>query len=67
MGWGSGSVLMDDVIDAVEDIVQDEKTKVILYQRLIKAFEKQDCDTLDECLDKGSEAFEKAYQELHDE
>lgn len=49
MGWGSGSELMRDVIEAVKSVIGDAETRKQLYVPIIKAFEGQDCDTLQDC------------------
>lgn len=64
MGWGSGSTLMSDVIDVVEEVVPDHATRVRLYSGLILAFEDKDCDTLDECVGE-SKAFDQAYRHFY--
>lgn len=63
MGWASGSILFDKVIDAVEPHVPAEKRKA-LYIELIGAFEDQDWDTQDECMGRDPE-FDAALKELH--
>ena len=64
MGWSSGSVIMTDVIETVEDLVPNFNTRKELYKRFIEIFEDQDADTLEECLD-DSVAFREAFQEIH--
>lgn len=63
MGWGSGSMLMEDVIDALQLHVPNESSRHAVYCALIPAFEEMDCDTLCECLHMDT-AFDKAYKEL---
>lgn len=61
MGWGSGSKLMSNVIDSVEETVLDTDQKIALFYKLIENFTDRDCDTLDECLGE-SKAFDRAYR-----
>jgi len=63
MGWARGSELMSDVISAVRDCVPVGSRKV-LYSKLIDAFEKADCDTLDECIGQDPE-FKLALKERY--
>lgn len=51
MGWSSGSILMDEIIDAVNVTSLSESEKEFFYWRLIKSFKGFDCDTLSECVD----------------
>ena len=65
MGWSSGSVVMDAVIQAERKYGSSDISKrVLFYKECIKAFEKHDWDNHDECL--GIEqAFDTAVYELH--
>jgi len=64
MGWASGSRLFSDVIVSIKPIVADEKQRVIIYKKLIAAFEDFDWDTQDEC--RGEDpAYDTALNELH--
>ena len=64
MGWGSGANLMLDIINITKRHLGDTLIRTIFYRDLIKAFEKQDCDTLGDCLEIDP-AFDVAYDELH--
>lgn len=64
MGWSSGSGLMSDIIEALEDEEISYEIKVTIYKMLIDKFEEFDCDTLYECKDESA-AFKEAYNELH--
>lgn len=64
MGWASGSDLMAKVIDAVRDSGLTRPKRIKLYKKLIKAFERHDCDTLQEALDRDG-AYDDALQALH--
>lgn len=62
MGWGSGSQLMSEVLQAVQP--PNNQKGVSVCKKLIDAFEAMDCDTLDECLGEW-DAFDKAYNEFY--
>lgn len=65
MGWGSGSRLMSNIIDQLEQIESlTPEDKKSVYNAMIVDFEDQDCDTLDECLGV-SEEFDAVYYELY--
>jgi len=49
MGWSSGSSLMSDCIRVLKREVPDAKVRQRIYVGMIKAFESEDADTLDEC------------------
>ena len=68
MGWSSGSLLFNEVINTIKNnVVDDYKCRKIIYRSLITAFEEiGDCDTLDECRGKD-EAFDEAWFELYGE
>lgn len=66
MGWSSGSRLMSEIIEAIEDNVSNYETKVEIFKVLIEKFEDYDCDNLNECLDE-SIAFEEAYKSIHED
>lgn len=66
MGWGSGSTLMDSVIDAVEATTLSTRERKTLYKKLIDAFEGADWDTQDECSGRDP-AFDSALRDLHPE
>lgn len=56
MGWASGSRLAADVWAIVRDLIP-ERERMKAAKRVIAAFEKRDCDTIDEaeqlCADAG--------------
>ena len=64
MGWASGSVVMDEIIDVVKHQVFDPELRCRLYKGIIGALEGQDWDTQDEC-EGADEAYDKALMELH--
>lgn len=67
MGWASGSGLMSDIIEEIENIDGlNHDLKIEVYKVMIEKFEDHDCDTLDECVD-DSKAFEEAYYDLYPE
>lgn len=66
MGWSSGSLLMSEIIEAIQNNVDDDEVRTQIYAEIIEAFEDKDADTLDECLDEDP-AFDEAYRELHPE
>ncbi len=59
MGWASGSRVYDRIVTVLKQQVPDYKTRVAIHKELIQAFEKHDCDTLDECRDIDP-AFDEA-------
>jgi len=63
MGWSSGSSLVIDMIEIVEEFVP-KKNRVEFYRDMIPAFEERDWDNLDEAMGI-SEYFDKAAKELH--
>lgn len=64
MGWASGSGMMDEIIDAMNEVGLDEVTRKELYEKFIEIFENQDCDTLQECEGKDT-AFDDALKTVH--
>ena len=64
MGWTSGSSIMSEIIETVENLVPNFNTRKEMYKRFIEIFENEDCDTLEECLD-DSLAYKEAFQEVH--
>ena len=66
MSWKGGSVIFSEVIDALIDNGVPDEARYNIYLDLIKVFEDEDCDTLDECMDEDKE-FKKAYIELNGE
>lgn len=50
MGWSGGSGLFRDLIDVVSLEVRNPVSRKRIYEKMIKAFEDYDCDTLQECL-----------------
>lgn len=64
MGWSSGSVLMSNIIEALDNEIDDMDTKRRIYKTIIPAFENMDCDTLGECINESIE-FKHAYAELN--
>lgn len=61
MGWSSGSELFSNVIAAARHRMADKERKAF-YLEIIPAFEAQDWDTQDECLDNDP-MFKAAYRE----
>ncbi len=60
MGWGSGSTLMDLIIDAVKQNVPDKDTRKRIYEPIYQQMTSSDWDTQDECVGKD-EAFDEIY------
>jgi hypothetical protein len=52
MGWSGGSGLFRELIDVVNLEVKNPLIRKKIYEKMIKAFEDYDCDTLQECLEK---------------
>lgn len=50
MGWNAGSLIMDDLINALiaADISDDQRK--IIYEKIYESFRDMDWDTVDECL-----------------
>lgn len=63
MGWGSGSSLMREIVDIVQDNVGDPDKRFYMYIDLIHAFEAKDADTLDECM-VIDEEYDRAYRQV---
>jgi hypothetical protein len=62
MGWASGSSLMCEVIEAAKrELDCGGKSKIAFYRAVIRAFEAEDCDTLDECIGVDR-LFDKALE-----
>ena len=66
MGWSSGSGLMADIIEAVEEYAHPDSDKVTMFAAMIEAFEGYDCDNLCECLGH-SPNFDLAFERLNPE
>jgi len=47
MGWSRGSALAGELWDEVRDFIPEEKRQVVA-EKIIKAFQDYDCDTLGE-------------------
>lgn len=50
MGWGSGSMLAEELWDMLQEVIPTEKQQEVA-KKIIRLFEDRDCDTLDECQD----------------
>lgn len=66
MGWSTGSLLMSDIINVLQDKIPDDKARQEIYEEIIPCFESYDCDTLYECVEEDI-AFHKALYEVDDE
>lgn len=67
MGWSGGSILMSTIIAALEkhgDAMQYD-AKVAFFTDVIKAFEQEDADSLEDCVGEGSHAYDFAYWVLN--
>lgn len=64
MGWASGSDLLSDLIEIIEEHCHPDTDKVALFKEIIIAFEDHDCDTTCECLAQ-SPNFDIAFEELY--
>ena len=68
MGWSGGSELMEDLIDSYNKnlILSDipDQNVIDFWKSVIKDFENQDADTLDDCLG-NSALWDKAYFEVN--
>lgn len=66
MGWGSGSILMHEIICATESLrkgTMSDEELISFYEKLIHEFEMNDCDTLCECLGQ-SKHYDAAYKNV---
>lgn len=61
MGWGSGSRLFSEIIEATVDVGIDKVTRKELYEKYMESFEDADCDTLDECVGID-DAFDEVWK-----
>lgn len=64
MGWSTGSRLMSEIIEMIEEHFPPIVGKDELFYNLIKIFTEYDCDTLDECLGQ-SPSFDDALSKHH--
>lgn len=64
MAWSSGTELMSNLIESVDDLVPNYDTRVELFRHMIIAFEDFDADGLEELLDE-SPAFKEAFELVH--
>lgn len=64
MGWASGSGVMNEIIDTMQDEIDDVDQRRRVYKGIIEAMEGNDWDTQDECIGQDP-AFDAALQELH--
>lgn len=64
MGWSSGSSLMSEIINAAKEAIPNNGIRKAFYEKAIDAFEDEDWDTQDECIDMD-EAFDEALKTLH--
>ena len=64
MGFASGSEVMDTVIAAIQEHVDDDNIRVKMYEQIAEAFwGVMDCDTLDECMGVDP-AYDKALENI---
>lgn len=64
MGWSGGSRLMTEIIEAFSNVKSSTEDAEQFYIKLIKSFEEDDCDNLDECLGEDV-LFDMAYYSIH--
>lgn len=64
MGWASGSGLMSDIVERLNDTDLDEESRIKVYEILISCFEEFDCDTLEECTGTDN-AFDQVFYTLY--
>lgn len=62
MGWASGSSMLSEIIEVINENVESEESRLQIYRRLIDIFEDRDCDTICECVDED-ETFDKVLRE----
>jgi len=66
MGWGSGSELMSRIIRDLNKRNAPPAVREMVYGVLIPAFEAQDWDTQDDCLDEDP-VFDKVLEAHYDD
>jgi len=64
MGWGSGSRVFSQIIQAVLPHVESPEARKNIYRPIVEAFEQQDWDTQMECLGEDP-AYDELLRELH--
>jgi len=62
MSWKLGSTIMDNIIEALKDRIDDEAVREEVYATLIEVFMENDCENLDECYGIDS-AFDSALDD----
>ena len=62
MSWKLGSTIMDNIIEALKDRIDDELVREEVYAALIEVFMDNDCENLDECYGMDS-AFDSALDD----
>jgi len=64
MGWAIGSEILYAVLNSVDQYVPEHNKKQV-YRKLIKIFQANDCETIDECFDSQRwPKFEETYDEM---
>lgn len=58
MGWGSGSYLARQVWDSVKEHIP-KKYKAKVAREIIRSFENEDCDTIQEAEELWNAAYER--------
>ena len=61
MGWPAGSDIMSAIIAEEVREIPDCEARACFYLPLIRRFEDEDCDTLDECLGQDL-PFDNTYR-----
>jgi hypothetical protein len=64
MGWGSGSVLMSQIMRGLKKRNVTEETRKIVYEILIPAMQDSDWDTEMDCMGDDS-AYDATLRALH--
>lgn len=64
MSWSGGSEIFEELIWVVQKSVPDDDSRKEIYAHMIDVIEREDCDTLSECLGTDS-AFDDAFAEKH--
>lgn len=64
MGWATGSGLMSDIIENLNETDLDEEARMKVYEVLISSFETYDCDTLYECTGTDN-AFDEIFYSMY--
>jgi hypothetical protein len=66
MSWKSGGKILQELIVIIKDRVEDEDTRIDIYQDIITLFEDSDYDNFQDHIGEDS-AYDSAYQKVFPE